>query len=242
MPTRTDVSPRPLRHAALALAALLVLTACGRYEPPTPEPVEAADVVGHWSPDGDASGAFLALRSDGTVLGGPDGCNLFGATETWAVEGGRVTFEGARAWTDRGCAAGDPEDRWVGNSRALVPDGDDLVALDGTGAELGRLRAHDGRPSRDDLVGTWRADGGVALVLSADGDAGGSDGCNAFGGETWEVAGDRVVLAGQRVTTLRGCPDVDARFGMTTGLRWELGELVGLDEDGAETGRLRRVP
>lgn len=99
----------------------------------------------------------------------------------------------------------------------------------------------------EDLVGRWLPAGGPAgeqrdephLEIAADGTWSGSDGCNGHAGR-WTVTVEGRVLAPIGMSTLAGCPgpDVPSWFTGASLAGLDGDELVLVDHEGAELGRL----
>lgn len=132
---------RNLVGLAMLGAFALLGTACATSTPgeaptSTPEPnsEEAAVVeklVGLWGEN--ATGQpHLEFAADGTVTGS-DGCN--GVTTTYSVNGDRVDLA-QFASTLKACPG---VDGWMRGVRAVELDGDVLIVMDASGAELGNL-------------------------------------------------------------------------------------------------------
>jgi hypothetical protein len=102
-----------------------------------------------------------------------------------------------------------------------------------------------GEVSAADVVGVWEGqlDGALRdpfVRLDADGSAALFDGCNQIGGLTWRLDAGRVVLAGEGVTTLVGCPGLRPVLERTSVLSVDRGELAVLGA-GDEVARLVRA-
>lgn len=103
-------------------------------------PATTEDVVGRWIPrertanDDAAASPFVELSPNGTWTGA-DGCNR--GEGRWAVESGRLLSFGGVS-TEMGCN-GVPVPAWMEWGEFAGFEGEELVLVDGAGAELGRL-------------------------------------------------------------------------------------------------------
>ncbi|MCR4513432.1 META domain-containing protein [Aeromicrobium sp. 50.2.37] len=77
------------------------------------------------------------------------------------------------------------------------------------------------------------------IELQPDGTLTGYDGCNGFSGLAWAADGDRVVVEGEALRSLRGCSGIDQRLADVVSLRPEAGTLVAVAADGSTVGVLR---
>ena len=143
-----DGAPEPIDTADTSYAEPPVIDdavrAAFRPAAPLPEPLEpatAAELHGRWIPiDGPAATeAQVQFRESGT-WGGSDGCNSSGGR--WAVEGDGEFFATSGPSTLIGCD-NVPVPEWVAFARLAGFDGTELVLLDVSGAELGRLEPAD---------------------------------------------------------------------------------------------------
>ena len=143
-----DGAPEPIDTAAQSYAEPPVIDdavrAAFRPAAPLPEPLEpatGAGLQGRWTPvDAPAaSKALVEFRNSGT-WGGSDGCNSSGGR--WAVEGEGELLTTSGPSTLIGCD-NIPVPGWVAAARLAGFDGDELVLLDVSGVELGRLEAAD---------------------------------------------------------------------------------------------------
>jgi hypothetical protein len=105
------------------------------------KPVPAADLVGRWVPS-DGTGAraprppFVELAADGGWTGS-DGCNGQGGRWVAGSAGSFLAVAGAQ--TAIGCSGADVGG-WLAGASRVGMAGNELVLLDRTGHELGRLR------------------------------------------------------------------------------------------------------
>jgi hypothetical protein len=141
--------PKVDRNTSPTLAEPPVVTAALRdwLSPAAPlpadlRPASAAELSGRWVPaDGAGAGTprppFAQLRADGS-WSGSDGCN--GQGGRWVAGDAGSVFAVAGAQTRIGCDGVDIGSWLTGAARAGFA-GDELVLVDRTGRELGRLRA-----------------------------------------------------------------------------------------------------
>lgn len=105
------------------------------------EPASAAKLHGAWIPVDapDAIDPHVEFSESGDWTGS-DGCN--GSRGRWTIEGGGELLTTSGPHTLIGCD-NVPVPDWVSSARLAGFDGDELVLLDVSGAELGRLRPAD---------------------------------------------------------------------------------------------------
>jgi len=143
-----DGAPEPIDTAAESYVEPPVIddatrAALGKVAalPESLEPATAAELHGRWSPVAAAvaSKAHVEFHDSGAWTGS-DGCNGNGGRWTTERDGELVTTAGGS--TNIGCD-NIPVDGWVGGARLAGFDGDELVLLDVSGVELGRLQQAD---------------------------------------------------------------------------------------------------
>lgn len=78
------------------------------------------------------------------------------------------------------------------------------------------------------------------IVISEDGTAGGSDGCNFFGEMHWAVTGTRIEFTGG-VQSLMACPNIDQWLSRRSTATLSGDTMIFFDEEGVEIGRLPRM-
>lgn len=140
----------PVRAGVAVALVLATLVGCGRHsfdtvpEPtfptsssprPSTEPLERADVVGRWVPQGVGRGAYVEFGRRGRSAGGFDGCNRFG-WRGWDIAHGRAQVRGGLLSTLAACPS---IDTFVSKAQSFALRGDTLVAFDRDGREVGRL-------------------------------------------------------------------------------------------------------
>ena len=114
-----------------------------RYAPPADlppglDPADSAALIGTWRPaDGAGVGVFLQLDRDGSWHGS-DGCNQQGGRWVAGPDGLLLAVSGPS--TLIGCD-NVPVGGWLTQATRAGLDGEDLVLVDRTGAEIARLRA-----------------------------------------------------------------------------------------------------
>ncbi len=143
-----DGAPEPIDTAAESYAEPPVIDdavrAAFRPAAPLPEPLEpatATELRGRWIPiDGPAATEAQVQFCESGTWGGSDGCN--GSGGRWAVEDEGEFVATSGASTLIGCD-NVPVPEWVASARLAGFDGSELVLLDVSGAELGRLQQAD---------------------------------------------------------------------------------------------------
>ncbi|WP_396643379.1 hypothetical protein [Microbacterium sp.] len=100
------------------------------------EPAEPGELLGEWVPQGDFAADPHVVFSEAGHWSGTDGCN--GGGGRWIVSAGGSFDSTSGASTLVGCD-GAPVPSWVMTARGAGMDGDELVLLDISGQELGRL-------------------------------------------------------------------------------------------------------
>jgi hypothetical protein len=107
----------------VALVGLALLAGC---------PAGGGSAVGTWGRQGTAGEPYLSLARNGT-LSGSDGCNqLYGR---WSSDGDLVSFSDMSS-TLMAC---EDVDAWLSRLASARVDGDRLVVLDSSGAQIGTL-------------------------------------------------------------------------------------------------------
>jgi heat shock protein HslJ len=210
---RLDRMQRP--PPSLALAAALLLAACGSADAPSSSPSgEPFDAQGSWRlTSGRAGGAEIPLLDDrpitltieGSQIGGSSACNTYGGRLT--VTGGRLEIKDL-AMTAMGCeepvmAAEAAYTSALAGIDSIGGDGDELV-LRGPDVEL-RFTSLAPPPTSDLIDTTWVLEtvfvGDIAsstvgepatLELRSDGSFSGSTGCRSFTG-SWVEEGEQIV-------------------------------------------------
>ena len=94
----------------------------------------------------------------------------------------------------------------------------------------------------DDISGTWylsgSADEQMQVTFEPGGRFGGFDGCNWYGGESWEYGADGTLDLNEAIITLKGCigerESFDVFVATSAGLSGE--ELLFFDDDGGLVG------
>jgi heat shock protein HslJ len=240
---------RTLQRLALSgtiLLAVAALSACSGN--PGGEPTETVDPVGTWGDVATTDEPSLVLADDG-ALTGTDGCNRL--VGTWTADDETVTFVDV-ASTRMMCEG---VDTWLSALATGTIAGDTLTVFDESGEKIGTLaRSDDATPAPTTdadadaamFIGTWgtestgTAPGEPFIVIAADGTAGGSDGCNSFGGMNWTVSGETITFT-DGVSTLMACDGIDQWLNGRATATVDGDTMTFFDESGAEIGTLPRT-
>ncbi|MGV8882793.1 MAG: hypothetical protein ACOH19_11640 [Rhodoglobus sp.] len=212
---------------------------------PLPDSLSPGDITGRWLTEELSDNPRVFVEFGPGAWTASDGCNH--QRGRWVSVGPGLLVAGSSFSTEIGCE-NIPIASWVMETTSAGFDGETLVLVDTTGAELVRLVpdvSASSDISADGILGRWLAVGAEdrpeVFVEFGPAEWTASDGCNGQQG-TWAVAQSGFIAQGSGISTQIGCDNVPVALWVldATSAHFDGDTLVLVGAQGRELGRLVR--